>query len=122
MPDPQCQGLYSKKVIADLFNLSERRIEQLVKQKIIPKAGRGVFDLGPTVQAYIRYLQGICSWAIQTEPSELDQRLLKAKVLEREAKARQAQYRADAIEITLQMARGQISHEAQGKQDNTANS
>lgn len=96
---PDNQGLYSKKVIADLFNLSERRIEQLVQKKIIPKAGRGVFDLGPTVQAYVRYLQGLCSGAIRSgEPSELDKRLLEAKVLERESKARQAKYRADAME------------------------
>ena len=85
------------------MNVSERRIEQLVKQKIIPKAGRGVFDLGPTVTAYIRYLQGLCSGAIKSgEPSELDRRLLEAKVLERESKARQAKYRADMLEQDLE--------------------
>ena len=97
--DGRNQGLYPKETIATLLNISERRIEQLVKQKIIPKAGRGVFDLGPTVQAYVRYLQGLCSGAIKTsEPSELDQRLMEARVLERESKARQAKYRADAME------------------------
>ena len=55
------------------------------------------------MQAYIRYLQGVCSGAIKSgEPSELDQRLLEAKVLERESKARQAKYRADAMERDLQ--------------------
>ena len=97
------QGLYSTEIIANLLNLSERRVEQLTKKKIIPKAGRGVYDLGQTVQAYIRYLQGVCSGAIKSgEPSELDQRLLEAKVLERESKARQAKYRADAMERDLQ--------------------
>lgn len=106
MSDPHNQGLYSKKVIADLFNLSERRVEQLVQKKIIPKAGRGVFDLGSTVQAYIRYLQGLCSGAIKSgEPSELDRRLLEARVLERESKARQAKYRADAMEQEIQTTR-----------------
>ena len=96
------QGLYPTDVIANLLNISERRVEQLVKKKIIPKAGRGVFDLGSTVQSYIRYLQGICSGAIKSaEPSELDKRLLEAKVLERESKARQAKYRADAMEQEL---------------------
>ena len=99
MDDSRSQGLYPKETIANLLNVSERRIEQLVKQKIIPKAGRGVFDLGPTVTAYIRYLQGLCSGAIKSgEPSELDRRLLEAKVLERESKARQAKYRADMLE------------------------
>ena len=105
MNDSRTQGLYSKEVIANLLNVSERRVEQLAKQRIIPKAGRGVFDLGPTVQAYVRYLQGLCSGAIKTqdsESSELDKRLLEAKVLERESKARQAKYRADSMEQELQ--------------------
>lgn len=93
------QGLYSKQTMSTLMNISERRLEQLAKQKIIPKAGRGVYDLGPTVQAYIRYLQGLCSGAIKAgEPSELDKRLLEAKVLERESKARQAKCRAELME------------------------
>lgn len=96
------QGLYSKEIIANLLNLSERRIEQLAKMKIIPKAGRGVFDLGPTVQAYVHYLQGLASGAIKNgEPSELDKRLLEAKVLERESKARILKCRADEMERAL---------------------
>ena len=106
MNDGRNQGLYPKETIATLLNISERRIEQLVKQKIIPKAGRGVFDLGPTVQAYVRYLQGLCSGAIKTnEPSELDRRLMEARVLERESKARQAKYRADAMEQEISKTR-----------------
>ena len=96
------QGLYSTEIIANLLNLSARRVEQLTKKKIIPKAGRGVYDLGQAVQSYIRYLQGLCTGAIKDgEPSELDQRLLEAKVLERESKARQAKYRADSMERDL---------------------
>ena len=96
------QGLYPKETIANLLNLSERRLEQLAKQKIIPKAGRGVFDLGSTVTAYVRYLQGLTTGAIRaSETSELDKRLLEAKVLERESKARQAKCRADAMEQDL---------------------
>ena len=76
------------------------------KQKTIPKAGRGVYDLAPTVQAYIHYLQGLCCGAIKSgEPSELDKRLLEAKVLERESKARQAKYRADRMEQELKLDR-----------------
>ncbi len=100
------QGLYPKEVIANLLNVSERRLEQLAKKKIIPKAGRGVFDLGPTVQAYVRYLQGLCSGAIRSsEPSDLDKRLMEARVLERESKARQAKYRADLLERKLNEAK-----------------
>ena len=106
MNDARNQGLYPKETIATLLNISERRVEQLVKQKIIPKAGRGVFDLGPTVTAYIRYLQGLCSGAIKDgESSELDRRLQEARVLEREAKARQAKYRADAMEHEIRASK-----------------
>lgn len=100
------QALYPKETIATLLNISERRIEQLAQKKIIPKAGRGVFDLGPTVTAYVRYLQGLCSGALkESEPSELDRRLMEARVLERESKARQAKYRADLMESEIQTRR-----------------
>ena len=47
----------------------------------------------------MRYLQGLSSGALKTsEPSDLDRRLMEARVLERESKARQAKYRADAME------------------------
>ena len=103
MTDTRTQGLYSKSTMSNLMNISERRLEQLTKSEIIPKAGRGVYDLGQAVQAYIRYLQGLSSGAIKSgEPSGLDKRLLEAKVLERESKARQAKYRADAMERELE--------------------
>ena len=106
MNDARNQGLYPKETIANLLNISERRIEQLVKQKVMPKAGRGVFDLGPTVQAYVRYLQGLCNGSIQSrEPSDLDRSLMEARVLERESKARQAKYRADAMEQEIRERR-----------------
>ena len=106
MNDPRSQGLYPKETIASLLNISERRVEQLVKKRVIPKAGRGVFDLGQTVSAYIRYLQGLCQGSLrESEPSELDRRLMEARVLERESKARQAKYRADMMEHDMQDSR-----------------
>ena len=98
-------GLYSKKIIAELLNLSERRVEQLTKDRIIPKAGRGVYDLAKTVNAYVRYLQGVCAGRIKTVEEDADadlyRRMYEARVLEREAKARQAKYRADGLEREL---------------------
>ncbi len=83
-------GLYSTSVIADLFGVTVRRVQQLAQKKIIPKAGKALFDLGPTVQAYIRYLQGLINGAISADSAELNQRLLQAQAEEREAKARMA--------------------------------
>jgi phage terminase Nu1 subunit (DNA packaging protein) len=98
-------GLYPKKTIAELFSVTERRVEQLAQKKIIPKAAKGLFDLGPTVQAYIRYLHGLTNGAISADSAELNQRLLQAQAEEREAKARMT-------ELDLSVMRGQL-HEAE---------
>jgi phage terminase Nu1 subunit (DNA packaging protein) len=94
-------GFYSKKTIADLFGITERRVEQLAQKKLIPKAGKGLFDLGPTVKAYITYLHGLVNGAISGDESELSQRLLQAQTLEREAKAAISQ-------IELERKKGKI--------------
>lgn len=99
MNDPRAQGLYPTETIAGICNISERRVEQLAKKRIIPKAGRGVFDLGQAVSAYIRYLQGLCRVSSEeSNPDELERRFQEARVLERESKARQAKCRADKME------------------------
>lgn len=43
--------------LAKLFNLTERRIQQLAKNGIILKAKHGQYELVGTVQGYIKYLQ-----------------------------------------------------------------
>jgi len=48
---------YPAKFFAGLFGITERRIQQLAKDEIIPKAGRGRYPLTGTVQNYVRYLQ-----------------------------------------------------------------
>lgn len=44
-------------VIADLLNLSVRRIQQLAERRIIPNSVRGKYDLFASVQGYADYLQ-----------------------------------------------------------------
>lgn len=81
--------LYSKKAISEALNLSERRVEQLARSNVIPKAGRGKYDLIPTVRAYVMYLQQKLTGGGEViDVSEFKDRLLKAKALEQEAKAR----------------------------------
>ena len=52
------QNLQNAAIIAKLFGVTERRIQQLAKEGIIPAAQKRpyMFDLLPTVQSYIRYL------------------------------------------------------------------
>lgn len=52
------KNLQSSAIIAKLFGVTDRRVQQLAKEGIIPTAQARPykFDLLPTVQAYIRYL------------------------------------------------------------------
>ena len=47
---------YPVGTIAKLLLISERRVQQLTKEGVIPKADRGRYELAPAVQGYIRYL------------------------------------------------------------------
>lgn len=53
------QNLQSTDIIAKLFDLDVRRVQQLAKESILPAASQRPykFDLLPTVKAYIRYLR-----------------------------------------------------------------
>lgn len=48
---------YSIGTIAKLLLLSERRVQQLVKERVIKKTEHGRYELAPCVQGYIKYLQ-----------------------------------------------------------------
>lgn len=59
MAENQKQNLQSTDIIAKLFDLDVRRVQQLAKEGILPAASQRPykFDLLPTVKAYIRYLR-----------------------------------------------------------------
>jgi phage terminase Nu1 subunit (DNA packaging protein) len=44
-------------VISKLLDLSERRVQQLSREGVIPKAMRGQYDLIGSVRGYVRYLR-----------------------------------------------------------------
>lgn len=48
---------YPVSTISKLLLLTERRVQQLVKEGVIPKTERNRYELAPAVQGYIRYLQ-----------------------------------------------------------------
>lgn len=48
---------YPVTTISKLLLLTERRVQQLVKEGVIPKTERNRYELAPAVQGYIRYLQ-----------------------------------------------------------------
>jgi len=48
---------YSIETISKLLMLSERRCQQLVNDGVIPKKGRGQYDLVQCVQGYVNFLR-----------------------------------------------------------------
>jgi hypothetical protein len=48
---------YPVTTIAKLLLLTDRRVQQLSAEGVIPRAERGRYELAPAVQGYIRYLQ-----------------------------------------------------------------
>lgn len=59
MAEAPKQNLQGTDIIAKLFDLEERRVQQLAKEGVLPVVSRRPyqFDLLPTVKAYIKYLR-----------------------------------------------------------------
>ena len=49
--------IYTRKTIAQILTLSERRVKQLVEEGVIEEFSPGHFKLLPAIQGYIGYLQ-----------------------------------------------------------------
>jgi len=99
-------------VIARLLDLSERRIQQLSREGVIPKAERGQYDLVGAVRGYVAYLreQAVRAQAGAPDFGAERARLIKAKadLAEMEAGGRRgALLPAEAVEAawTLILAR-----------------
>lgn len=87
---PQEESVYicNTAQIAELFEVTERSVQILAQDKIIPRAKRGQFDLFLTAKAYIRNLKDrLGGKIIEPEQDDLKGRKLKAETEEREAKA-----------------------------------
>ncbi len=86
MTNPQV----SVETLAKLFKLSTRRIQQLAKQGVIPRAGHGQYDLVEAIQGYIDYLQAkIPSHAYRTSDVQTE-------------KARLTKLQADKVQLELE--------------------
>ena len=87
------QNLQSTQVIAKLFGVSTRRVEQLKTEGVIVGQGKPMkFDLLPTIQAYIRYLSDKAYAREKKEAlAALEEQKLQADVDIKKAKAETAQ-------------------------------
>ncbi len=77
---------YPVKTIAKLLRLTERRVQQLSKEGVIPKAERGRYELAPAVQGYIAYLQDrLAPREGADDPDRIDYHVEKARKTKAEA-------------------------------------
>lgn len=88
---------YPVATIAKLLMLSDRRVQQLTKEGVIPKAERGRYELAPAVQGYIRFLQ---ERSLRSDSSPIDYHVEKARLTKAQA---------DHAEIDLAKARGDVA-------------
>jgi phage terminase Nu1 subunit (DNA packaging protein) len=83
-------------VIAKLLDLSERRVQQLSREGVIPKATRGQYELIGSVRGYVRYLRDQAAKAQAGAPDYASER------------ARFIRARADLAEMEAEEKRGSV--------------
>jgi len=100
-------NLQSTQVIAKLFGVTTRRVEQLKTEGIIKGQGKPTkYDLLPTIQAYIKYLSDKANGREKhTAVADLEQAKLDAEVKLKNAKASIAEL--EMLELQGQMHRSQ---------------
>ena len=85
---------YPVHAIANLLLLTERRVQQLVKDGILPRPRNGAYEPVPCVRAYIDYQRKLIIGTGELSLTDERTRLTK--------------YQADLAEIDLQKARGSL--------------
>lgn len=88
---------YGVEIIARLLNLTPRRVQQLAKEGVIPKAARGKYSLAASVQGYVRYLQ-----------DQLDRPGSENKLELNAERARKTKAEADIAEMQAEKMRGEL--------------
>ena len=83
-------------VIAKLLDLSERRVQQLSREGVIPKATRGQYELIGSVRGYVRYLR---DQAIKAQAGAPDYAVERARFI---------RARADLAEMEAEEKRGSV--------------
>lgn len=97
------KNLVAKQVIAKLFGVSTRRIEQLQAEGIISGEGKPTkFDLLPTIQKYIQYLSDKANGRKKKEKDSI----AESEKLDAEARIKKA--KAEVAELELKELRGEL--------------
>lgn len=83
-------------VIARLLDLTERRVQQLAREGVIPRAERGRYDLVGAVRGYVRYLR---DQLLRNETGVADYGIERARLIKA---------RADLAEMEAAQIRGEL--------------
>ena len=91
MAEEKTNGYYKVDIIADLFGVSVRRIQQLTQEGVIStvatKEGRR-YDLVPTIQKYVKYLQDKAYGKSKSEAEgKLKEQKLRAEIALKESQS-----------------------------------
>lgn len=96
-------GMYRVEIIAQLFGVTVRRIQQLTQEGVLPTTetseGRR-YDLVPTIQKYVKYLSDK-AYGKRVTPEEIE---LKSKKLSAETTLKEAQ--GDLARLRAEIAQG----------------
>lgn len=98
MADTENRQLYDTKVIAQLFNVTVRRIQQLTQDGVLEtvhiSGQRNKYDLIPTIQAYIKYLSDKAyGREAKLSETELREKKLQAEIALKESQTELHQLR-----------------------------
>ena len=105
MPNNTATKLVDSKTIAQLFEMTPRRVQQLTKEGVITAVKEGNanrYDLLPTIQRYIRYLT---AKANGREPSKKDSEV-EGRRLEAEADLKRSKADMAALQLKELEGRG----------------
>lgn len=102
--------------LAKLFNLTDRRVQQLARDNVIPKATRGKYPLAPSIRGYVRYLQErafskeLGTTDLHTEQVRLKRAQADAKEIEAAVKCGSAMWVDDVKDKLLEIGAILIRH------------
>lgn len=100
------ENLQSTQIIAKIFGVSTRRVEQLKTEGVIKGQGKPTkYDLLPTIQAYIKYLSDKANGREKKEiTAKLEEDKLRAESEIKGAKAQQAKMELKELQGKLHRA------------------
>lgn len=99
----EAQGLRDTKFLAKFFGRSERNIQQLAADKVLKAVrvkGVNYYDLIPSIQSYIRYLQEIVDRRKKTSEDQ-EREKLDAEIALKRAKSRLVELELNTLELKL---------------------